>query len=91
MKKTLIAFLFGVFTFGFISSASADSIELKLATFEPPKAFIADKILAAWAEKVNMESGGELEAVEEEFPEVWAEDEGEEEEKVESSRLGFEK
>ena len=60
MKKTLVAFLFGVFTLGFISSASADSIELKLATFEPPKAFIADKILAAWAEKVNMESGGEL-------------------------------
>ena len=37
-----------------------DPIELKLATFEPPHAFAASKILAAWADKVNKESGGRL-------------------------------
>ena len=44
MKKTLISLVFGVLSLGFISSVSADTIELKLATFEPPKAFIASKI-----------------------------------------------
>ena len=51
MKKKLIGIVLGIFSLGIISSASAT--ELKLATFEPPKAFIASKILAAWADKVN--------------------------------------
>ncbi len=51
MKKKLIGIVLGIFSLGIINSASAT--ELKLATFEPPKAFIASKILAAWADKVN--------------------------------------
>ena len=51
MKKKLIGFVLGVFSLSIVSAASAN--ELKLATFEPPKAFIASKILAAWADKVN--------------------------------------
>ena len=51
MKKKLIGFLLGFFSLGLVSSASAT--ELKLATFEPPKAFIASQILGAWAERVN--------------------------------------
>ena len=39
---------------------AAETIELKLATFEPPHAFAASKILKAWAEKVNKDSGGRL-------------------------------
>ncbi len=39
---------------------AADTIELKLATFEPPHAFAAKSILKAWAEKVNKDSGGRL-------------------------------
>ena len=39
MKKKLIGFVLGVFSLSIISAASAN--ELKLATFEPPKAFIA--------------------------------------------------
>ena len=58
IKKKLIGFLFGVFSLSLISSASAT--ELKLATFEPPKAFIASKILGAWAEKVNTCANGKL-------------------------------
>ena len=58
IKKKLIGFLFGVFSLSLISSASAT--ELKLATFEPPKAFIASKILGAWAEKVNKCANGKL-------------------------------
>ena len=56
MKKKLIGFILGVFSLSIISAASAN--ELKLATFEPPKAFIASKILAAWADKVNNCSAG---------------------------------
>ena len=56
MKKKLIGFVLGVFSLSIISAASAN--ELKLATFEPPKAFIASKILAAWADKVNNCSAG---------------------------------
>ena len=58
IKKKLIGFLFGVFSLSLFSSASAT--ELKLATFEPPKAFIASKILGAWAEKVNTCANGKL-------------------------------
>ena len=58
IKKKIIGFLFGVFSLSLISSASAT--ELKLATFEPPKAFIASKILGAWAEKVNKCANGKL-------------------------------
>ena len=58
IKKKLIGFLFGVFSLSLFSSASAT--ELKLATFEPPKAFIASKILGAWAEKVNKCANGKL-------------------------------
>ena len=58
MKKKLIGIVLGIFSLGIISSASAT--ELKLATFEPPKAFIASKILAAWADKVNKCSNGAL-------------------------------
>ncbi len=58
IKKKLIGFLFGVFSLSLISSASAT--ELKLATFEPPKAFIASKILGAWAEKVNKCAAGKV-------------------------------
>ncbi len=39
---------------------AADVIQLKLATFEPPHAFAASKILKAWAEKVGKDSGGRL-------------------------------
>ena len=58
IKKKLIGFLFGVFSLSLFSSASAT--ELKLATFEPPKAFIASKILGAGAEKVNTCANGKL-------------------------------
>ena len=50
MKK-LIGLIIGIFSFSIVSASSAT--ELKLATFEPPKAFIASKILAGWAKKVN--------------------------------------
>jgi len=61
MKKKIIGFILGVFSLGIVSSANADShTELKLATFEPPKAFIASKILAAWAGKVNQCAAGDL-------------------------------
>jgi len=60
MKKKLIGFIIGVFSLVTVSSANASGTELKLATFEPPKAFIASKILAAWAKKVNQCSAGEL-------------------------------
>ena len=55
MKKKLIGLIIGIFSFSIVSASSAT--ELKLATFEPPKAFIASKILAAWATKVNQCSG----------------------------------
>jgi len=61
MKKKIIGFILGVFSLVIVSSANADShTELKLATFEPPKAFIASKILAAWAGKVNQCAAGDL-------------------------------
>jgi TRAP-type C4-dicarboxylate transport system substrate-binding protein len=41
-------------------SKAADVIELKLATFEPPHAFAASKILKAWADKIGKDSGGRL-------------------------------
>ena len=47
MKKKLIGLIIGIFSFSIVNAYSAT--ELKLATFEPPKAFIASKILAAWA------------------------------------------
>ena len=56
--KKLIGLIIGIFSLSAISGASAT--ELKLATFEPPKAFIASKILAAWATKVNQCSAGSL-------------------------------
>ena len=55
MKKKLIGLIIGIFSFSIVSASAAT--ELKLATFEPPKAFIASKILAAWATKVNQCSG----------------------------------
>ena len=58
MKKKIIGFVIGIFSLSIISTAYAT--ELKLATFEPPKAFIASKILAAWADKVNKCSNGAL-------------------------------
>ena len=58
MKKKLIGLIIGIFSLSAISGASAT--ELKLATFEPPKAFIASKILAAWANKVNQCANGEV-------------------------------
>ena len=58
MKKKIIGFILGVFSLSIVSAASAN--ELKLATFEPPKAFIASKILAAWASKVNACANGEV-------------------------------
>ena len=58
MKNKIIGFVIGIFSLSIISTASAT--ELKLATFEPPKAFIASKILAAWADKVNKCSNGAL-------------------------------
>ena len=61
MKKKLIGFIIGVFSLSVVTAANADGhTELKLATFEPPKAFIASKILAAWAKKVNQCSAGDL-------------------------------
>ena len=59
IKKKPIGFLFGVFSLSLFSSASATELP-KLATFEPPKAFIASKILGAWAEKVNTCANGKL-------------------------------
>ena len=56
MKKNKIRFILGVFSLSIISTVSVN--ELKLATCEPPKAFIARKILAAWANKVNTCSNG---------------------------------
>ena len=56
MKNKIIGFVFGVLSLSIVNAASAT--ELKLATFEPPKAFIASKILAAWADKVNECSAG---------------------------------
>ena len=58
MKKKLIGLIIGIFSFSIVSASSAT--ELKLATFEPPKAFIASKILAGWAKKVNQCSAGAL-------------------------------
>ena len=58
MKKKLIGLVIGLFSISIVSASSAT--ELKLATFEPPKAFIASKILAGWAKKVNQCSAGEL-------------------------------
>ena len=58
MKKKIIGFVIGIFSLSIISTASAT--ELKLATFEPPKAFIASKILAACADKDNKCSNGAL-------------------------------
>ena len=55
MKKKLIGLIIGIFSFSIVNASAAT--ELKLATFEPPKAFIASKILAAWATKVNQCSG----------------------------------
>jgi len=56
MKKKLSGIFFGIFFLSLVSNVSAT--ELKLATFEPPKAFIASKILAAWADKVNKCANG---------------------------------
>ena len=58
MKKKLFGLVIGLFSLSIVSASSAT--ELKLATFEPPKAFIASKILAGWAKKVNQCSAGEL-------------------------------
>ena len=58
MKQKLIGLIIGIFSFSIVSASAAT--ELKLATFEPPKAFIASKILAAWATKVNQCSAGAL-------------------------------
>ena len=61
MRKTFISFVIAIFSLGVVTSAQANSHTLlKLATFEPPKAFIASKILAGWAKKVNQCSAGEL-------------------------------
>ena len=61
MKKKLIGFVIGLFSLTIISSANASGhTELKLATFEPPKAFIASKILKGWADKVNSCASGDL-------------------------------
>jgi len=60
-KKTTILGLAAAIAVGFGAQAkAADAIELKLATFEPPHAFAASKILKAWAEKVTKDSGGRL-------------------------------
>ena len=58
MKKKLIGLIIGIFSFSIVGASAAT--ELKLATFEPPKAFIASKILAGWATKVNQCSAGAL-------------------------------
>ena len=58
MKKKLIGLIIGIFSFSIVSASAAT--ELKLATFEPPKAFIASKILEGWATKVNQCSAGAL-------------------------------
>jgi len=60
-KKTTILGLATAIAMGFGGQAkAADAIELKLATFEPPHAFAASKVLKAWADKVNKDSGGRL-------------------------------
>ena len=51
MKKKLIGLVIGLFSISIVSASAAT--ELKLATFEPPKAFIASKILAGWAKKLT--------------------------------------
>ncbi len=61
MKKKIVGFILAIFSLVLVTSAQADShTELKLATFEPPKAFIASKILGGWAKKVNACAGGDL-------------------------------
>tara|TARA_B100000131_G_scaffold179620_1_gene173302 strand:+ start:637 stop:1659 length:1023 start_codon:yes stop_codon:yes gene_type:complete len=61
MRKTFISFVIAIFSLGVVTSAQANSHTLlKLATFEPPKAFIASKILGGWAKKVNDCAQGDL-------------------------------
>tara|TARA_B110000879_G_scaffold112283_1_gene150013 strand:- start:275 stop:1297 length:1023 start_codon:yes stop_codon:yes gene_type:complete len=60
-KKISIVGVATVAALSFNSLAiAAESIELKLATFEPPQAFVANNVLKAWAEKVNADSDGRL-------------------------------
>ena len=60
IKIKSILLILSLFLLSFNANAQSP-IQLKLATFEPPKAFFANKVLGAWAEKVNKESNGRLE------------------------------
>ncbi len=60
-KKATFLGMAAAVAFGLGTQANAaETIELKLATFEPPHAFAASKVLKAWADKVNKDSGGRL-------------------------------
>ena len=58
MLSLSFGLILGIFSFSIVSASAATA--LKLATFEPPKAFIASTILAGWATKVNQCSAGAL-------------------------------
>ena len=59
LRKTITFFTLAALSFAFSGSAiAADPIKLKVATFEPGGAFIASKIVKAWADKVTAESNG---------------------------------
>ena len=60
LKFKSVLLILSLFLLSFNANAQSP-IQLKLATFEPPKAFFANKVLGAWAEKVNKESNGRLE------------------------------
>ena len=62
LRKIMTFFTLAALSFAFSGSAmAADPIKLKVATFEPGGAFIASKIVKAWADKVTAESNGGLE------------------------------
>ena len=60
IKIKSVLLILSLFLLSFNANAQSP-IQLKLATFEPPKAFFANKVLGAWADKVNKESNGRLE------------------------------
>jgi len=61
MKKSLISLVCVIGVLVLVgTSGGAEPIKLKLATFEPPQAFILSKIFMPWVEKVNSECEGTM-------------------------------
>ena len=52
IKIKSVLLILSLFLLSFNANAQSP-IQLKLATFEPPKAFFANKVLGAWADKVQ--------------------------------------